>query len=124
MTWVVFLPVPIINGGLREKFYKPIVGPRVSEWIGLVVLGGAFMLVVFFMLRHQLPNFSMQDLFLTGLLWLVLTVVFEFSLGLALGQSRAQIMENYNVAAGHLWSFIVLIIFLTPYLLRSVLNKF
>ena len=53
LTWVFFVPLAILNGTLREKWYSPIVGELRAHQISTALGSGAFLCWAFFMLRKQ-----------------------------------------------------------------------
>ncbi len=58
---------------------------------------------------------------LTGLLWLSLTLAFEFSFGLGVQQrSWAEMMEAYTFKDGNIWPLVLLVIFVAPAIARHI----
>jgi len=49
-----------------------------------------------------------------GALWVVLIVIFEFSLGTALGYTRERMLSDYNLAQGGLMGFGLAFMLLAP----------
>jgi hypothetical protein len=47
LTWLLFLPVPVINGLLREKWYKPALGELPAHIIGTAAVSLVFLLYVY-----------------------------------------------------------------------------
>ena len=68
------------------------------------------------------PPHSALDAFLIGLLWMVLTLVFEFGFGLYRGNTWAQLMDAYTISKGHLWLLIPIWLVVAPYLFFKVQN--
>ena len=87
ITWLLFLPIPIINGLLREKWYKSIIGEMVSHQVGAVVISAIFLLYAYVFLNGKVLMLTSRQLWQIGLFWLVLTLMFEFGLGLFAGRS-------------------------------------
>lgn len=58
--------------------------------------------------------FSKKDCFKTGLLWMFMTVLFEFASGLAQGCAFAELLAAYNPATGNLWILVMLSTLLSP----------
>jgi hypothetical protein len=54
-----------------------------------------------------------------GTIWVVLTVLFEITLGRALGLSWQRIIEDYNLAEGGLMGFGLVGMFVTPWLVAK-----
>ena len=52
-----------------------------------------------------------------GLIWLGLTVAFEFLFGrFVAGHSWIRLLQDYNILAGRVWSLLLLWVALAPYL--------
>jgi apolipoprotein N-acyltransferase len=52
-----------------------------------------------------------------GLIWLVLTVMFEFGFGhFVAGHSWQRLLQDYNIRAGRVWLAILLWVAFAPYL--------
>lgn len=122
ITWLLFLPIPIINGLLRESWYKEIVGPLAAGQIGCVILSVIFLIYAFISLKNETLNLKTKQLYLIGLIWLLLTLVFEFGLGLAGGRSWSYMLADYKFWEGKIWPLVLLTVFFSPSLTK-VLNK-
>jgi hypothetical protein len=51
-----------------------------------------------------------------GLLWLLLTLAFEFGFGLAQQKSWAELMEAYTFKGGNIWPLVLVAAFISPWL--------
>ena len=77
-VWFVFLVIAFGVGAVREGLLRPRIGePRVHV-IGMLIAVALMMLVIYaFVGRlHEIPSIS--DLILIGVIWLIMTVAFEF----------------------------------------------
>ncbi len=122
LTWLLFIPIPIINGFLRDKWYKILVGEFGANIIGFFVLSICFLIYVYAFFGRRLLDFSSAQLLLTGGIWLALTLIFEFSIGLAGGRSWSYMLADYNILKGRLWPLVLIIIFFSPLIIRKLLN--
>jgi hypothetical protein len=120
--WFAFIPVPVINGALREGWYKARVGEFGSNIIGFVVLSSVFLLYTYLFFKNQIGELSTGRLFLMGGIWLGLTLVFEFGIGLAGGRSWSYMLADYNILKGKLWPFILTVIFFAPQIIKRMLK--
>ncbi|MEW6447103.1 MAG: hypothetical protein AB1426_03305, partial [Bacillota bacterium] len=51
-----------------------------------------------------------------GLIWLVLTVAFEFGFGhFVMGHSWSRLLHDYNLLKGRLWVLVLLWVAIAPY---------
>lgn len=120
--WLVFIPVPIINGGLREGWYKARAGEFGSNIIGFVVLSAFFLLYTYLFFKNQIGEFSTGRLFLMGGIWLGLTLVFEFGMGIVTGRSWSYMLADYNILKGRLWPLVLIVIFFAPHIIKRVIK--
>lgn len=119
LTWFLFIPIAIINGIVREKLYKQYVGDLTAHQISTVVAAAAFILLSYFMLKSEISDATIKDLFKIGLFWVLMTMFFEFWFGHFIdGVSWNKLFEDYNLFKGRLWGIFLLVIFLTPYIVK------
>lgn len=117
LAWLAMLVVSVGNGVLREVSYGPLTDERtahqVSTLTSILLLG----LVMWFFLRRR-PPASRQAALGIGLLWMGLTVAFEFLFFHYVGgHSWSALLANYNLADGRLWVLVLLWLLLGPSLL-------
>jgi hypothetical protein len=62
------------------------------------------------------PLFSTRDAMSTGLVWLALTLTFEFFLGYISGVSWPAMLAEYELLAGRLWVLVPLLVLVAPLL--------
>ena len=114
LVWLVIIAVETVHGVLRTLLLVPLVGDfparRVSVFTGsLLIFGVAWVFV------RWIGAGTRLRLLAVGLLWVVLTVLFEIALGrYALGLSWDRIAEDYDVTRGGLLGFGLLFMAATP----------
>lgn len=119
LIWILFVPIAIINGIIREKFYKQFAGDLTAHQISTGIALVAFISLSYFMLGTVISNTDPRNLFIVGLLWVVMTMVFEFGFGHYIdGVSWERLFSDYNLFKGRLWGLFLLVIFLSPYLVK------
>lgn len=123
IMWLLFLPVPVINGLLREMWYKPIVGELLAGQIGTVAVSAVFLLYVYLFFKNALSALSSRQLLLMGGIWLILTLIFEFGIGIAAGRSWSYMLSDYNVLKGRIWPLLLAIVFTSPFIVRMIVTK-
>ena len=123
LLWL-FLPlIGILNGAVREFAYKKAVGElaahQISTLTGLILMG-AF--VWFVTRRWPLP--SARQAIGIGLIWLLLTVTFEFGFGHFVAHTPWPVLlRDYNLREGRVWGLLVLWVAITPYLFYRMQRK-
>lgn len=115
-VWCVIIVAESLHGTARELWLKPLVGDlrarQIAFFSGMVLILGVSLLFVRWF-RTESPS----QLLKIGLLWLVLTVTFEFSLGLlVLGYSWERMWEDYNLLKGGLMGLGLIWLLFAPWL--------
>ena len=103
LAWLPMLVIAVANGALRQVTFGKVMpelhAHQLSTVIGSVLEG----LFVWFVIRKWPPSTSRHALRI-GLVWLVLTVAFEFFMGLVLARRPLpDVLHDYNLLAGRVW---------------------
>jgi uncharacterized membrane protein YhaH (DUF805 family) len=121
LTWVLFVPVAIANGTVRETLYASYVGDRTAHQISTAIAIVAYFALAYAMLRKRAADVPSRTLWLIGALWVVMTIAFEFGFGHYVdGAPWNELLADYNLFAGHIWGLFLLGIFVTPYLVHAL----
>ncbi len=115
-VWFLIILAESIHGTLRTLFLAPLVGDfparRISFFVGVLIIFA----ITYLCIGWIRPE-SEKTLFFIGLLWSVLTGLFEFGLGfLIMGYSRERVFEDYDLSRGGLMGFGLLFMIFTPWL--------
>jgi hypothetical protein len=107
--------IAIANGALRQLTYGKVMpelrAHQLSTAIGSVLIG----LFVYAVIRIWPPSTAKQALAI-GLIWLSLTVIFEFVFGrLVMRRPWALLLNDYNLVAGRVWVLFLAWLALSPY---------
>jgi hypothetical protein len=116
-VWLLFMVIAIINAGIRNGVYKPIVGDLAAHQISSIIFIVAIFLVTYFALRFSnLALTDTQSLYI-GIVWLIFTILFEFVAGhYVFGNPWENLIKDYNLLEGRIWSLVLLTIVLSPYI--------
>jgi hypothetical protein len=115
-VWFVLLLAEFVHGTLRVLFLVPRVGDFPSRQIG-VFTGSLIIGALVYLFAPWFGHLETPALLAIGATWLVLTVLFEFSMGLYLFHfPLARVLEDFNVAKGALFPFGLAFIFFSPLL--------
>jgi hypothetical protein len=114
LAWFPMLALAVANGTLRQATYGKKIpelrAHQLSTLIGAAIIG----LYIWFVIRAW-PPASMREAVQVGVLWLVLTVAFEFFMGLVLARRPMhEVLSDYNIAQGRVWAFFLLWIATAP----------
>ncbi|MCB2217868.1 hypothetical protein [Desulfofustis glycolicus] len=113
--WVVILVLAIANGVLRESLLTPAFGTPAAlllsgVLLSAIIIGVAYISLPWLHIGHPV------HLWLVGLGWLALTLVFEFSFGLWQGKSWPELLEAYTFKDGNIWLVVLVLTALAPYI--------
>jgi hypothetical protein len=100
LVWLVIIAAETIHGILRGVLLVPIVGDLPARQIGVLIGSLLIFGVAYLFIRWMAAGTTLQ-LLAVGLMWVVLTVLFEIGLGrLVLGLPWERITEDYDVTRG------------------------
>lgn len=121
LVWVVLAALATLNGIFREKVLVPIIGDSPAQILSALLL----CVLVFTVSWFAVPLFHFRGdggYWLVGAAWAAMTVAFEAILGRAMGKTWRELIAAYDPSGGHLWLFVVIAIFVAPYL-AAVLRR-
>lgn len=113
VIWLAILVLAALNGALRDLVMAPRIGDTIARAISTVILCGLIPLVAWLSIRWIGPR-TRRHALLVGVLWVVLTLIFEFGSGLYTGKSWAVTLEDYNLLRGRLWVLVPIVTFFAP----------
>lgn len=123
LVWLCFIPAAILNGGLRTHVLDRLLGPRLALPLSGVILCGLIVAIAALLLPH-IGTLTRRRTRTTGLLWALLTVLFEVAFSTADGIPLQTQLAAYNPATGNLWLLVVLVAALAPTLVRPLRATF
>lgn len=114
MVWFGLLALAIANGAARDAFLTPRVGSGAGHGISTVLLSAAILVVGWFSIPWIGPR-SVQEAWLIGITWVLLTVAFEFLGGhFIFGRPWKLLLADYNILAGRIWVMVLIVSLVTP----------
>lgn len=119
--WFILALIAIINGWARNTIYSLRLGElrahQVSSVIMVVLVFG-----VSYVFLQLTGGYSARDLWFVGVLWVSLTVIFEFVFGhFVVGHSWGHLLSDYNVLKGRIWLLVLIASLTAPYLIYSLI---
>ena len=121
-AWFLFMILAIINAGIRNGVYKPIIGDLRAHQLSTIIFIAMIIIVTYLILRFSNLKLTDKESFIIGTVWLLLTICFEFLAGhYAFGNSWEKLLADYNILEGRIWSLVLVTTFLAPYLTNKLL---
>lgn len=121
--WLLILGLAIANGGLREAVLLQVL-PRPAAFTvsGFLLIACVFVVAAVFI--PWLGTLGAWAYARVGLLWLGLTVAFEFAFGvLVRGETLSSLLEAYKFKDGNIWPLVLLAVVVAP-LVAARLRRF
>ena len=116
LIWGSILVLGILNGGFRNFVLTPLIGEKYSRPISGITLCCLIFIVSLFLIPLLGKGFK-KTYIQMGILWVLLTVIFETVLELIIGATFKEIIHAYNITTGNLWLIVLLFIgFVEPIL--------
>lgn len=114
IVWLILIAVESVHGTLRELLLAPLVGDFRARQIA-VFTGSLLILCVALLFAGWIRAGTTRRLLYAGILWLTLTLLFEFGLGLlVLNYSWGRVASDYDLAQGGLMPLGLVLLALAP----------
>ncbi|NUM76282.1 hypothetical protein HUU40_18110 [candidate division KSB1 bacterium] len=115
LAWLILMVTAIINGAIRESVYKNSLGElhahQLSTLTGIILFG-----VIIWSLSRLWPLASAKQAWTVGLIWLAMTIAFEFLFGhFVAGHPWSTLLQDYNIFAGRVWPLVLIWTTIAPY---------
>lgn len=113
-VWVLLLVIAILNGAIRETVLRPAFGARVAHVVSTLSLC-VLILVAAWMTAPFMRYDSVSSAFAIGVLWLALTLAFEFLAGrFVFGKTWDVLLADYDVMQGGIWPLVLVATLFAP----------
>jgi len=115
-VWLLILLFANLNGALREAVLIRPLGPMAGRAVSTILLSAIVFLVTWLTIGWIGPA-SRGDAVRIGVLWLVLTLAFEFLIGhYIFRQPWPALLEDYDLSRGRIWLLVLLVVLTAPLL--------
>lgn len=119
LTWILFIPVAVVNGVLREKALRPVLGERTARQVSSAMLSALFVVNAWAMIGRLVVTVSSRRLIAIGAGWSIASALFDFGFGHFIdGKPWSVLAADYNLFKGRLWSLNLLTMLVTPLFVR------
>jgi len=114
IVWFAILLLAIVNGALREKILNPRLGEASGHVVSTLILSILVVIVSWLSISWIGPA-NFRAAVIIGILWLFLTLVFEFLAGHYLfGASWDKLLTDYDLSRGRIWPLVLLTTLISP----------
>jgi len=119
-AWLLLLVAAIINGVIRQSLFigrmSELHAHQLSTVSGIILFG-----VIIWGLHRMWPLASAAQAWTVGVVWLALTLAFEFLFFHYVGgKSWEALLNDYNILEGRLWPLLLLLVMIAPYVMHRV----
>lgn len=120
LLWLPMIVIAIANAGLREMVWDNYFDELTAHQISTATLI-LFCTVYIGLIFPFIGVRSFNHVLLIGFLWVLLTVGFEFVFGfLVMSNSLKELINDYNLLQGRLWSVFLMGLFILPSLFYTL----
>ncbi|WP_440770460.1 hypothetical protein [Natronorubrum sp. DTA28] len=114
--WIVMAVLAVINGIFRETVIIPRVGAYSGHLLSTALLVVAILAVSAGYFAYTAIDYTRTERLLVGMIWVVLTVGFEFLVGYLEGVPVSETVAQYDVFGGQVWIVVPLTLLVAPLL--------
>jgi hypothetical protein len=119
LLWLPMIGIAFGNAALREWFFVkhfPDLRAQQLSTLTLIVLCAIYVSLLYPLLAIQ----SGRQALWIGFIWMILTVLFEFTLGRMVNRPWMLLLQDYNLLQGRIWPLFLCSLLLLPYLLYTI----
>lgn len=121
LIWIMIIPIAILNGGFREYVLAEL-GTLALPLSGIILSICIFGIAYCFV--PKIKNSSKKDYFIFGVIWFVLTNLFDLISYIMDGGGIADLLRSYNILTGNMWILVVLSALFSPAMVMKIrVNK-
>lgn len=117
-VWSCFIPTAILNGGFREYVLTIYLDTTLATAISGILLS-VLILFITWLFLPRLISLNRKESYITGIIWMLLTILFEFTSGIGTRVPMKELIAAYNPFSGNLWVIVVLTTMFAPVIISS-----
>jgi hypothetical protein len=106
---------------LMNLIYEPSWGVLVAHQIGMSTRILYIFILAYFLLRY-VKDYETKDLVHVGIMWLALTLVFEWGGSFIIRRPVSEIVVGWNIFAGYMWPYVLLAYLSSNFIVGMLLN--
>lgn len=117
-VWLCFIPTSILNGGFREYVLTKYLDIALATAVSGILLS-VLILFITWLFLPRLVSLNRKESYFTGIIWMLLTILFEFTSGIGTGVPMKELIAAYNPFSGNLWVLVVLTTMFAPVIISG-----
>ena len=118
--WLLIIPLAILNGGFRESVLVKL-GDIALPLSGIILSVCIF--IVAYVFIPKIKNCRTKDYVIFGLIWFVLTNLFDLTMYISEGGGMKDLINSYNFLNGNLWILVVITTLVSPVIVAKIKRK-
>ena len=102
LYWLPMILLAVANGTFRQFILLDRFGELKAHQLStllLIVLCSVYVWAIFLRLSIQ----STRQAFIVGIVWVALTMIFEFGMGMLANRPMENLLRDYQILSGHVW---------------------
>ena len=111
LIWVMIIPIAILNGGFREYVLVNLGG--LARPLSGIILSVCIFIVAYFLVP-KIKNCEKRDYIIFGVMWFILTNLFDLTAYIKDGGGFVDLLQSYNIFTGNTWILVVLTALFAP----------
>lgn len=120
LIWIMIIPIAILNGGFREYILVKL--GIMSRPLSGIILSVCIFAVAYFLVP-KIKNCVKNDYIIFGVIWFILTNLFDLVAYIKEGGGFADLLQSYNISTGNTWLIVVLTALFAPVTVMKIRNK-
>lgn len=114
VIWAILAVVAVANGIIRSAWLEPALGEGRAHILSTLALCALIFVIALGSIAWIGPGTRLQAA-LVGLLWVALTLTFEFLAGhFVFGHPWSRLLADYNLLRGRIWILVPITTYLAP----------
>lgn len=120
LIWIMIIPIAILNGGFREYVLVKL-GIMARPLSGIILSICIF--AVAYLLVPKIKNCIKRDYIVFGVIWFILTNLFDLVAYIKDGGGFADLLQSYNILTGNTWLIVVLTALFAPVTVMKIKSR-
>lgn len=120
LIWIMIIPIAILNGGFREYVLVKL-GIMARPLSGIILSVCIF--AVAYLLVPKIKNCVKRDYIIFGVIWFILTNLFDLVAYIKDGGGFVDLLQSYNILTGNTWLIVVLTALFAPVTVMKIKSR-